>query len=191
MTMDFKKWLDYLSKCRWIRLRLFNIRLFGNIRWGLYTEFSTEDFVALIKEFNAIAKPAEQLSADVAAQPFTAGSNYAILARLCELYYTYEGSDKLQKKVIAEVQDIIAELRNDDEAHATLEAHLDACHNGIVSRFRASHPAMKEKDFRLYAYLVAGFSATTIAVLLDKDKSIVYNRISRLKKTLEEEYQLP
>ena len=86
---------------------------------------------------------------------------------------------------------LIAELRNDDEAHAALEAHLDARHNGIVSLFRASHPAMKEKDFRLYAYLVAGFSATTIAVLLGKDKSIVYNRISRLKKTLEEEYRLP
>lgn len=189
--MDFKKWLDYLSKCRWIRLRLFNIRLFGNVRWGFYTEFSTEDFISLIKEFNAIAKPAQQLPDGPVILPFTAGGNYAILARLCELYYTYEGSDKLQKKVINEVQDIIAELRNDAEAHAEFEAYLNTHHNAIMSRFRASHPAMQEKDFRLYAYLVAGFSATTIAVLLGKEKSIVYNRISRLKKVLEEEYRLP
>ncbi|MBQ5638721.1 MAG: hypothetical protein IIV06_06690 [Alistipes sp.] len=33
-----------------------------------------------------------------------------------------------------------------------------------------------------------GLSATTISVLLDKDKTVVYNRISRLKKSLEAEW---
>ena len=50
--------------------------------------------------------------------------------------------------------------------------------------FRAAYPSLKEKDYHLYAYLVAGFSATTIAVLLKKEKSVIYNRTSRLKRTI-------
>jgi transposase len=60
-----------------------------------------------------------------------------------------------------------------------------------MRRFRTAHPSLKEKDFRLYAYLTAGLSATTIAVLLGKEKSVVYNRISRLKKSINDEFRLP
>lgn len=188
--MDTKKWIDYLLNSKFIRLRFFNIRLFGNIRWGLYNEFSANDFITLINDFRTIATPTEKVTNTPSPQPFSAGSNYAILARLCEQYYVYEGSDKLQKKVISEVSDIISELRKDSEAQQELEAYLDAQHNGIMRRFRIDHSTMKENDFRLYSYLVAGFSATTIAVLLGKDKSIVYNRISRLKKAIKEEYKI-
>jgi hypothetical protein len=96
---------------------------------------------------------------------------------------------QLQKKIIAEVEDIINELRYDDEANAEFEALLNSRQNNIMCRFRNEHPTLKEKDYRLYSYLTAGLSATTIAVLFGKDKSVVYNRISRLKKVIKEEFR--
>lgn len=182
------RFMNLLRQLNVGRLRLVNIKLWGNRRSGLYRELPTEAIPELIREFNRLtASPAEP-PAPARQESSRAGSNYAILARLCEQYYVYEGSEKLQQRVIAEVKAIVRELRNDDEAHAEFEAQLNARHNNLLARFRAEHPSFKEKDYRLYAYLVAGLSATTIAVLLDKEKSVVYNRISRLKKSLKAEW---
>ena len=185
--MDAKKFIDWLRTSNIIRLRFFNFKLWGNLRWGLYHEFSINDFETLIQEFLKITTPQPATTNVTTPQPeklFKAGSNYAILTRLCEQYYVYDGSDKLQKKIIAEVKDIIEELRNDEEAQAEFERVLNQQHDNVMQRFRAEHPTLKEKDYRLYSYLAAGLSATTIAVLLGKDKSVVYNRISRLKKVI-------
>ena len=185
--MDAKKFIDWLRTSNIIRLRFFNLKLWGNLRWGLYHEFSIDDFETLIREFLKIATPPPATTNETTPQPeklFKTGSNYAILTRLCEQYYVYEGSDKLQKKIIAEVKDIIEELRNDEEAQAEFERVLDLQQGHVMQRFRAQNPTLKEKDYRLYSYLAAGLSATTIAVLLGKDKSVVYNRISRLKKII-------
>lgn len=188
MIMNFQDILSALRRSNIIRLRLFNFKLFGNWRWGLYNEFSIDDITTLIKEFRAFTAHNTKESTPPTTQSFKAGSNFAILARLCEQYYIYEGSNKLPKKIADEVADIIADLRNDDEAQAQLEAMLDARQNNIMRRFRTSHPHLKEKDFRLYAYISAGFSATTIAVLLNKDKTVIYNRISRLKKNINQDF---
>ena len=91
---------------------------------------------------------------------------------------------------MTEVQEIIEELRNDDAAQAEFERVLNLQHNNVMQRFRAEHPTLKEKDYRLYAFLAAGLSATTIAVLLGKEKSVVYNRISRLKKVVKEDFRI-
>ena len=186
--MNLKEFFDLLRRSNIIRLRFFNLKLFGNLRWGIYQEFSIDDMLTLIAEFRAFIARNDNASTPSAQEPFKAGSNFAILARLCEQYYVYEGSDKLQKKVVSEVADIIAELRNDSESQAQLERLVDTQQNGIMSRFRQAHPTLKENDYILYCYLVAGFSSTTIAVLLGKEKSVVYNRVSRLKKQINEEF---
>ena len=196
--MKTNHFMNRLRQLKVGRFRLINFKLWGNQRIGYYREFSADDIIGLIKDFrqlstlqngstntdnNATASPEKEL--------FRAGSNYAILTRLCYQYYIYESSDRLQKKIIAEVEEIIDELRNDADAHAEFEALLNSRHNDIMRRFRTAHPSLKEKDFRLYAYLTAGLSATTIAVLLGKEKSVVYNRISRLKKVINDEFRLP
>ena len=92
----------------------------------------------------------------------------------------------MQKKIVGEVEEIINELRNDDEAQREFELVLDANRDGVMSRFRRDYPTLKEKDYKLYSYLAAGLSATTIAVLLGIEKSAVYNRVSRLKRFIKE-----
>lgn len=186
--MDAKKFIDWLLSSNIIRLRFFNIKLWGNLRYGLYREYTFDDMLSLIKDFKQLSTPTSSATPQAEEHSFKSGSNYAILSRLCEQYYVYEGSDKLQKKVIAEVKEIIEELRKDDDAQAEFERVLNLQQDNVMQRFRAEHLTLKEKDYRLYAYLVAGLSATTIAVLLGKEKSVVYNRISRLKKAIKEEF---
>lgn len=189
--MKVEKILNVVRKFTFIRLRCFNIKLWGDKRIGLFREFSADEVVTLIKDFKQLSAHNESNTPtpNIEKELFRAGSNYAILSRLCEQYYIYEGSDKLQKKIISEVEEIINELRYDDEANAEFEALLNSRQNNIMCRFRNEHPTLKEKDYRLYSYLAAGLSATTIAVLLGKDKSVVYNRISRLKKVIKEEFR--
>ena len=191
MIMKVEKILNVVRKFTFIRLRCFNIKLWGDKRIGLFREFSADEVVTLIKDFRELSAHNESNTPTLNIEKglFRAGSNYAILSRLCEQYYIYEGSDKLQKKIISEVEEIINELRYDDEANAEFEALLNSRQNNIMCRFRKEHPTLKEKDYRLYSYLTAGLSATTIAVLLGKDKSVVYNRISRLKKVIKEEFR--
>ncbi|MBQ5727289.1 MAG: hypothetical protein IIV58_07510 [Alistipes sp.] len=196
--MDAKNFIDLLRRYTFARLRFVNFKLWGNQRTGLYREFSADDIIGLIKDFKLLSTPQNSTTSiedyttpSPEKELFRAGSNYAILTRLCYQYYIYEGSDRLQQKIIAEVEEIINELRNDADAHAEFEALLNSQHNDIMRRFRTAHPSLKKKDFRLYAYLTAGLSATTIAVLLGKEKSVVYNRISRLKKSINDEFRLP
>lgn len=189
--MDAKKFIEWLRSSNIIRLRLFNLKLWGNLRYGLYREYTFDDMLSLVKDFKQLSSPSPSTATPQHEEGlFKSGSNYAILSRLCEQYYVYEGSDKLQKKIMTEVQEIIEELRNDDAAQAEFESVLNQQHNNVMQRFRAEHPTLKEKDYRLYAFLAAGLSATTIAVLLGKEKSVVYNRISRLKKVVKEDFRI-
>ena len=74
----------------------------------------------------------------------------------------------------------------DGKALQTLEDWLNASQDGIVAKVREKHPELTEQDIRLFCYLSAGFTPTMISVLLGKDKSVVYNRTSRLKAKLKE-----
>ncbi|MBO7434646.1 hypothetical protein J6U76_01435 [bacterium] len=105
-------------------------------------------------------------------------SGFSVLERLCEQFYIYEGTENLQAKVLKEAKSVIDGLRADTRG---LEELLDAEHDGVMSAFRAQFPKFKEDDLRLFAYVAAGFSSTTLSTLLERDKQYVYNRIWRLK----------
>ena len=102
--MDAKKFMDWLRSSNIIRLRFFNIKLWGNLRYGLYREYTFDDMLSLIKDFKQLSTPPSTVTSQQEEQSFKSGSNYAILSRLCEQYYVYEDSDKLQKKIMTEVK---------------------------------------------------------------------------------------
>lgn len=164
------------------RLRLFNIKLFGDIRKGFYKELSAEEISEFISDFRDFCNRKGEISEGVESKPaLTENSNFKILERLCEQYYVYEDTDKFQKKIIQEVQEIVDELRNDPHAQKELEQWLNGTQNDVVARLRISHPDLKEEEIKLFCYIQAGFTTTMMSVLLRKDKSVVYNRVSRLK----------
>ena len=104
--------------------------------------------------------------------------NYAVLERLCEQYYVYEGTENLQPKILKEVKNMIESLRSDSSA---LEDMLNRRYDGLMDKFRAQFGSLKEDDIRLFCFLSAGFSSTTISTLMEHDKQYIYNRIYRLK----------
>ncbi|MBR6346824.1 MAG: hypothetical protein IKR69_05495 [Bacteroidales bacterium] len=104
------------------------------------------------------------------------------LDRLCEQYYIHEGTDNLQPKILREVRSIIESYRSDSRERRELEAALDS--DGTITRLRETFPKWKEEDFSLYIFTAAGFSTTTIAALLEKDKPYIYNRLYRIKERI-------
>ena len=148
------------------RGRLFNFRLIGNIRFSRYKEISYNDIKSFIHDFMAFRKHSTKRP------PLPESSEFAILERLCEHYYVYESTDRLRDGIVREVE--------------ALEDWLNASRDGIVAKVREKHPELTEQDIRLFCYLSAGFTPTMISVLLGKDKSVVYNRTSRLKAKLKE-----
>ena len=72
-------------------------------------------------------------------------------------------------------------MRNDPGVLKELEQWLNLTQGDVVARLRSSHPELKEEEIRLFCYIQAGFTPTMMSVLLQKDKSVVYNRVSRLK----------
>ncbi|MBO7284260.1 MAG: hypothetical protein J6U71_04270 [Bacteroidales bacterium] len=167
---------------KFLRLRLFNIKLFGDLRIGLFKEISAMEITEFISDFRDFCNSKRNIQENDEKKPeLTDYSNFKILERLCEQFYIYENSEKFQKKIIQEVREIINELRNDSKVQKELEQWLNQTQDNVVSKLRASHPKLKEEDIKLFCYLQAGFTPTMISVLLRKDKSIIYNRVSRLK----------
>ena len=111
-------------------------------------------------------------------EPGKLAENYAVLERLCEQYYVYEGTDNLQPKILKEVKSVIETLRGDT---AGLEDMLNRRYDGIMKKFREQFQGLKEDDMRLFCFMAAGFSSTTISTLMEHDKQYIYNRIYRLK----------
>lgn len=165
------------------RFRLFNIRLFNNCRIGLFKEISTKEITGFIRDFRDFCNDRkETISAELdKSTRLTENSNFKILERLCEQYYVYEDTDKFQKKIIQEVREIIEELRNDLNAQKELEDWLNKTQEDVVIKLRTSHPELKDTEIKLFCYIQAGFTPTMMSVLLNKDKRVVYNRVSRLK----------
>ena len=167
---------------KFLRLRLFNIKLFGDLRIGLFKEISAMEITEFISDFRDFCNSKRNIQENDEKKPeLTDYSNFKILERLCEQFYIYENSEKFQKKIIQEVREIINELRNDSKVQKELEQWLNQTQDNVVSKLRASHPKLKEEDIKLFCYLQADFTPTMISVLLRKDKSIIYNRVSRLK----------
>lgn len=178
-TENFKKELKDMNI---FRLRLFNIKLFGDIRKGFYKEISVDEITGFISDFRDFCNRKNEVHESGDDKPeLTENSNFKILERLCEQYYVYEDTDRFQKKIIQEVREIIDEMRNDPGSLKELEQWLNLTQDDVVARLRASHPELKEEEIRLFCYIQAGFTPTMMSVLLRKDKSVVYNRVSRLK----------
>ena len=179
LTSNFR---NELKNMNIFRLRLFNIKLFGDIRKGFYKEFSAKEISEFISDFRDFSNRNGDNSDSVENKPeFIESTNFKILERLCEQYYVYEDTDKFQKKIIQEVIEIVDELRNDPATQKELEQWLNHTQDDVVARLRISRPDLKAEEIKLFCYIQAGFTPTMMSVLLKKDKSVVYNRVSRLK----------
>lgn len=112
------------------------------------------------------------------------GIGLDVLDRLFEQYYVYEGTENLQPRVLKEVRSLVEGLRANSKLRQSLERSLNDRRDQVMKRLRLAFPTLKEEDYLLYMFTVAGFSSTTISTLLEKDKPYVYNRLYRLKERI-------
>ena len=174
------------SKMRLWALILLLSAIIATVLWFLKARKIQADKIiseekAETEKYMTIAEEMESRVNDMQSQlkdPGKMAENYAVLERLCEQYYVYEGTENLQPKILKEVKNMIESLRSDSSA---LEDMLNRRYDGLMDKFRAQFGSLKEDDIRLFCFLSAGFSSTTISTLMEHDKQYIYNRIYRLK----------
>ncbi|MBR5432469.1 MAG: hypothetical protein IK119_08865 [Bacteroidales bacterium] len=144
-----------------------------------------ERIMAIAEDLRARLADAESAASAASAQKTSMleKMGFSVLERLCEQYYIYEGTDNLQPKLLKEAKAVIEDLRSDA---GQLEKTLDGQKNGLISKFRAQLPKVREEEVRLFCFLAAGFNSTTISTLMEKDKQNIYNKIWRLKTRISE-----
>ena len=139
----------------------------------------TERYIGIAEELQARLGETSRRLRD------TATGRNEVLERLCEQYYVFEGTDKLQNNLLKEVRQAVEGLRNDRKVQARLERSVDATLDGAAAKLRAQLPNCKEEDVRLFVLAASGFSRTAMATLMDKEKGVVNNRLWRLKGRIE------
>lgn len=101
--------------------------------------------------------------------------------RLC--YAEKHGSES--QVILSEVRRMLKGIQMDSGGCRRFEDMIDERLNGVMARFRRDFPRRSEKDYRLMSFVIAGFDANTVALLLDMPSTAaVHMRKSRLKSLI-------
>ena len=76
-------------------------------------------------------------------------------------------SQKISKQVASEISNILSEISAQSSNHTEFEARINRDADNIIAKIRKDYPRYSDDDIRLICYLVAGFDATTISVLMN------------------------
>lgn len=109
---------------------------------------------------------------------------YSIVDKLCAAYYESQGVRLEKKRIVSEVELIIKEFSNNAARLEELEAYADSHTQGACSSFRKDFPNLKDEDYRMFLYLLLGFSARSISLFFNEKIEVIYNRKSRLKSKI-------
>ena len=105
---------------------------------------------------------------------------YSEVNSLCDEYYQSRHSKKDNEKATEKVNSIVSGL-TDKEGIDNIISYVDGTTDGLYSSFKRDFFDISEENFRLFLYLLLGFNARTISVILGVEVSVVYNRKSRLR----------
>ena len=87
--------------------------------------------------------------------------------------------------ILASVRRMVNDIIRQDADGRRFEAMLNEKLDGVMTRFRQDFPGRPETDYRLMGFVIAGFDATTVTLLLNMPSAgAAYTRKSRLKQTI-------
>lgn len=109
---------------------------------------------------------------------------FGMFDELCNAYYERNSSAKQQAHIYNKVQTIIDNFSNDPKTLANLEQIIDSCRDNAMQKLRAELPNLKEDEYKLLCYILAGFSNQAIAVFTKSECGTVATRKSRLKSKI-------
>ena len=90
----------------------------------------------------------------------------------------------MKSKVYDAINDIIKNLGNEPSTMNEMENLINKYYDNLMRDFRNDFPNLREDEYKLFIYLVVGFSSRAIAVLLQVKTDVVYNRKSSLKRKI-------
>ncbi len=67
---------------------------------------------------------------------------------------------------------------------SSLGAEIDKITNGALSTLRSTPSTLIDEDYHLLILSVVGFSPASIALIMDLEPQVIYNRRARLKTRL-------
>ena len=109
---------------------------------------------------------------------------------IAQLYETYEmnlSRGLRDVSTYSHIQETFKAMRGEEETGHMFEKAIDRDMDGLISRFRANYPNLKEIDYLLFFYYVAGYDSKTISILLtDINPYALDTRKSRLKKMIKD-----
>lgn len=109
---------------------------------------------------------------------------------IAQLYETYEINRTRGYSGIStykHIQDVFKAIKGEEETAHIFEKTIDKDMDGLITRFRADFPDLKEIDYLLFCYYVAGYDTKTISIILtEKTPNSLDAKKSRLKKMIME-----
>lgn len=95
---------------------------------------------------------------------------------------TYQENNS--KQTAERIRELITSFNSDKSLLEKIEYNINSSYDNLLIDLRTEIPDIKELDYKLYVYTILGFSGTSIALILNKNRDVVYNRKSRLKRRL-------
>ena len=113
-------------------------------------------------------------------------SRFELIGSLYEQYALFEGKKNAERAMYERVSAMIAEFRSDYENKEKFESMLNDYHDGVISNLRKELPELKEMDYTIFGFMLIGFDATTISLLLNISMNAIYIRKSRMRNLIKE-----
>ncbi len=96
--------------------------------------------------------------------------------------------EELPKRKPAELSQLIKtafeNMANDENIYAAQESIINSYHSNIMQRARGELPLLKERDFKILCYYLAGFSGKTISLFMSANVQTIYVWKTRLKSKI-------
>jgi tetratricopeptide (TPR) repeat protein len=95
--------------------------------------------------------------------------------------------DNPQPYVMRQVKRITSDIENNDKSGSRLEQMIDGAMDGLMRQFRQDYPNLREPDYKLMSFIIAGFDMPTLSIFFNqKSSSVPYTRKHRLKTKIQE-----
>ena len=109
---------------------------------------------------------------------------FDVIHELCSDFYSPSRANK-KDAIYKTVEKEVNKFGTDVRAQRALQMFLDEKMDNVISRMREALPRHNEADFAFISYLIMGFDAKTISLLLGIQVDTVYTKKNRLRREIE------
>lgn len=141
---------------------------------------------ALIEAYKDLTSRTEEEKVKVRSQYIQmCQSHFSHIGRINEMLNVYanESDDNLYKELKRSIQ----QIGQDEQSQLRFEKVLDDTFDDVMTHFREAFPKRKQRYYQLVSYIFAGFSTTTICIMIPSyNKHNVHVEKSRLKQMIQD-----